>query len=305
MKKSYSLLFLLCLLVFVFSGSTNLFAQTKPAKAKQPAETSALLYEISGNGLKKPSYLFGTFHIICPNNMIALEKFDGYIDKTEQVIMELDFDDPTLMQSMSKAAFLPDGKTLADFLTAEQYAKVGELVKNSIGIPIENVKNVHPLFLSTMISTSPKFIGCSTPGSYELSFVKSAAEKKKPIEGLETVAMELEAINSSPVKKQAESLYKLALDPQKSIDEFKQLVEIYKSQDSDKIYEIMEKYFADDPAFQVSLLDERNTAWIPKIEKAVREKSSFIAVGAGHLGGKSGVVNLLKAKGYKVKPIRF
>ncbi len=305
MKKSYNLLIFLMLVIFGFSSSTNLFAQTKPAKAKQMAETSALLYEISGNGLKQPSYLFGTFHIICPNNMIPLEKFDKYIDKTEQIFMELDFDDPTLMQSMGKAAYLADGKTLADFLTAEKYAKIGELVQNSIGIPIENVKNIHPLFLSTIISTSPKFLGCNAPGSYELSFAKAAAEKKKPIEGLETIAEELAAINSSPIEKQAESLYKMALDSQKSIDEFNRLVEIYKSQNSDKVYEIMEKYFADDPSFQVSLLDDRNREWIPKIEKAVKEKPTFIAVGAGHLGGKSGVLNLLREKGYKLKPIRF
>lgn len=48
----------------------------------------------------------------------------------------------------------------------------------------------------------------------------------------------------------------------------------------------MQEYFAEDPTFQVSLLDDRNKDWIPKIEKAVKEKSSFIAVGAGHFGGK-------------------
>ncbi len=305
MKKSYHLLIILGLLLFGFSNAANLFAQAKPAKAKQLPENSALLYEISGNGLKKPSYLFGTIHIICPNDMIPAEKLDEYLGKSEQVFMELDFDNQTEIQSMSKAAYLPDGKTLADFLTAEQYAKVGEMVKNSLGVPIENVKNIHPMILQTLIITSPKNLGCNPPGSYELSFLKTAAANKKPIEGLETVGMQLDTINSIPLDKQAEGLYKMALEPNKSIDEYKKLVETYKTQNLDKVYEFIQRAFADDPTFQVTLLDDRNVAWIPKIEKAIKEKPSFIAVGAGHLGGKTGVLNLLRAKGYKVQAIKL
>ena len=298
MRKSFILVILM--LSVLFAGFSITSAQTKKV-----LEQPALLYEISGNGLKTPSYIYGTIHIICPNDMIPADKFDKYIGASEQIIMELDFDNQAEMSSMSKALYLPDGKTLADYLTAEKYAKVGELVKNTLGIPIESVKNIHPLFLSTMITTSPKFLGCNPPGSYELSFLKTAAEQKKPVEGLETVQMELDAINSSPLEKQTESLYKMALDPQKSLDEIKKLFETYKTQNSDEVYKTLETSFADDPTFQVKLLDERNADWIPKIEKAVKEKPSFIAVGSGHLGGKTGVLNLLRKKGYKLKPIRL
>ena len=298
MRKNFSLV--VVILSFLCAGFSNISAQTG-----ETAEQSALLYEISGNDLKKPSYIFGTIHIICPNDMIASENFDKYIGATERIILELDFDDQAVMKSVGEAMYLPKGKTLADYYTAEQYAKVGELVKDTLGISIENVKNIHPLFLGTILTTSPKVLGCTPPGSYELSFVKTAAEQKKSIEGLETVEMELAAINSSPIEKQAESLYKIALDPQKSFAEFKKLIETYKLQNSDRIYEQMQKSFADDPSFQVNLLDDRNANWIPKIEKAVKEKPSFIAVGSGHLGGTAGVLNLLRKKGYKLKPIRL
>ena len=288
------------MLFVLFSGSSTLSAQTKKVR-----EQPALLYEISGNGLKKPSYIFGTMHIICSEYMILPEKFDKYVGASERIIMELDFDDQTEMLSMSKAAYLPDGKMLADYYSAEQYAKVGELVKNFLGIPLENVKNFHPLILQTMITTSPKILGCSLPGSYEVSFMQTAAASKIPIEGLETVAMQIETINSNPLDKQAENLYKMALDPKKSVDEFRKLIEVYKSQDSDKLYEILQTELADDPTFEVNLLTKRNADWIPKIEKAVKENSSFIAVGSGHLGGKNGVLNLLKEKGYKLKPIKL
>lgn len=298
MKKCLS--FAVILFIAMFGAFSNLSAQTK----KIP-EPPALMYEITGNGLTKPSYLFGTMHLICPTDMISMSKFDKYVSNSEQVIMELDFDDQTEMQSMSKVAFLPDGKTLADYLTEEKYTKIGDVVKEFLGIPIENVKNLHPIFLGALVTTSPKVLGCSSPGSYELSFLASAIAKKKPIEGLETVVMQLASVNSSPVEKQAENLYKFAADPQKSIEEFKELMKVYKLQDAVKIYDTLQTSLKEDPAFSVELLDKRNADWIPKIEKAVKGKSSFIAVGAAHLGGEQGVLNLLRAKNYVLKPIRF
>ena len=305
MKKSYYLLIIFGLFFFGFASSANLLAQAKPAKAKQMPENSALLYEISGNGLKKSSYLFGTFHIICSGDMIQAEKLTDYIDKTEQLFLEVDFDDPSELQSIGKMPFLADGKTLSDFYTKEQYVKVGELVQNSLGAPIENFKNFKPVFLQVITVTSPKSLGCSQASSYDLSFLQYAQTKQKPIEGLETVAVQAAALDSIPLKKQADGLYQIALEPEKSSAEFKKLLEIYKTQNSDKLFEFMETQMKDDTAFQINLLDKRNTAWIPKIEKAVKEKSSFIAVGAGHLGGKTGVLNLLRAKGYKVQAIKL
>ncbi|MEP7039598.1 MAG: TraB/GumN family protein [Acidobacteriota bacterium] len=296
MKKSLLVITLLAL----FAGFSTIHAQTK-----KPVETSALLYEISGNGLKKPSYLFGTFHIICSNDMIQAEKLTDYIDKTEQLFLEVDLDDPAELQSAGKMPFLADGKTLSDFYTKEQYAKVGELVQNSLGAPIENFKNFKPFFVQVIAVTSPKFLGCSQASSYDLSFLQYAQTKQKPIEGLETVAIQTATIDSIPLKKQADDLYKAALEPEKSSAEFKKMLEIYKTQNSDKLFEFMQTQMKDDTAFQTNLLDKRNTSWIPKIEKAVKEKPSFIAVGAGHLGGKTGVLNLLRAKGYKVRAIKL
>ena len=286
--------------VVVCSTAFNLSAQTKKVE-----ETQGLLYKISGKDLKKPSYLFGTIHIVCPNDMFSMEKFNGYLDQTDRVIMELDFDNTEEMQSMGKGLQMPDGKTLKDFLTAEQFAKVDEMFKNYMGVSAENFKQIKPFFLAIMVSTSPKALGC-TPGSYEMSFLKAATEKKKGVEGLETVASQFAVFEKNPLDKQAKALYEMALNPQKSIDVFKKLVEAYKAQNSEKLYVLMDAQMIsekDTKDLQGALLDDRNKDWIPKIEKAIGEKSSFIAVGGGHLGGKNGIVNLLRAKGYKIEAI--
>jgi uncharacterized protein YbaP (TraB family) len=218
--------------------------------------------------------------------------------------MELDMDNVDEMQVLPKGVLIPAGKTLNDVLTAEQLAKVDELLKNYLGIPVEKVKTIRPFMLQVMLISSPKVIGCNPPGSYEMSFLQAASVKKKPVEGLETTASQFEVLNSQPLEKQAKQLYETALNPQKSFDEFKKLLETYKTQNSDTLYEFMNSQMSADKDFQSRLLNTRNTAWIPKIEKMIAEKPSFIAVG-GHLGGKNGLINLLKAKGYKVQAIKL
>lgn len=288
----------------LFITIAALFGAVSAQKAK-PAEEKALLYKISGKNLKKPSYIYGTIHLICPDQMFGMEKLNGYIDQSDGVLMELDLDNPEELKSMFAAFQIPDGKSLKDFLTAEEYAKVDEMVKNYIGVPVENLKTFHPFMLSTLITTSQKAIGCMPPGSYDKIFMETAVAKKKSVEGLETVADQMKTINRKPMKKYAEDLYKLALDPQKSVDEFKNLVITYKLQNSDELYEKMVNGKLGDAEFEKALLDERNADWIPKIEKSIGEKSIFIAVGAGHLGGKNGVLELLKKKGYKIEAIRL
>jgi uncharacterized protein len=267
-------------------------------------EKHGLLYKISGKDLKKPSYLYGTIHIICPNDMFGMDKLNGYLDQTEQVLMELDLDDPAVMQSMAGGLAMPDGKTLKDFLTAEQYAKVDEMFRSRLGFSVDAVKNYRPMLLASFVSTSPKVLGCATPSSYDMSFSQTAVTKKKPVFGLETVAEQLAKIDKRPFAEQARELYEMAVNPQKSIDETKQTIEVYKSQNSDGLYKFIDGRLGN-ADFQKVMLDERNIAWIPKIEKAINEKPSFIAVGGGHLGGENGVINLLRKKGYKVEAIKL
>ncbi len=291
-------------LVFLLIGSGAFGSIRAQAQVKDVSDIRSLLYQVSGKGIKQPSYIFGTFHAVCPGDMVPLESLDTYIGQTEQMMMEVDMDDAAEMQLMTKGIMIPDGKTLKDFLTPEQFTKVDEMVKNFLGYSVENVKMVKPMVLSVLVLISPKVIGC-TPTVLDLSLMQNAVSKKKPVVGLETVASQVEAIDSKPIKKQATELYEIARDPQKSIEEFKSLIAAYKLRDPDKLFELTNSMMTGDREFQTRLLDDRNKAWIPKLEIAFKEKPTFVAVGAGHLGGKTGVIALLRAKGYEVKPVKL
>ena len=273
-------------------------------QAKPAGGAASMLYKVSGKGISKPSYIFGTFHAICPTEMIPLESLDTYLAQTDQLLMEIDMDDPAEMQQMTSAVIIPDGKTVKDFLTAEQFAKVDEMVKNALGYSAENVKMVKPTILAVLVLTSAKSIGCTTT-AYDVALMKNAAAKQKPIAGLETVASQIQVLDSRPLEKQAKDLYEMAADCQKSINELKKLMSAYKARDPEQLQELSKTQMKDDKEFLVRLLDDRNVAWIPKLEAAFKEKSTFVAVGAGHLGGSKGVIKLLRSKGYEVTAVKL
>lgn len=286
-------------------GVASISAITIHAQAKAATETPSLLYQVSGKGITKPSYLFGTFHAVCPAEMVPLETLDIYLDETDQLMMEIDMDDSAEMQAMTKGVIMSGGKTLKDLLTPNQFAKVDEMFKNLLGYSAENVKMIKPTILTVLALTSPKAIGC-TPTVYDMSLMQKASAKKKPIIGLETVASQVKVIDSQPLEKQAKDLYEMATNQQKSIDEIKKLLAAYKMRDPEKLIELSNDQFSkEDKEFQMRLIDERNMEWIPKLENAFKERPTFVAFGAGHLGGANGVIKLLRAKGYQVTPVKL
>lgn len=298
MIRKLSLLF--ALLALLFLSVPNVQAQTV-----KTAASSGLLYEISGKNLKKPSYLFGTIHLMCEKDMFPAEKLKGYINQTEQMMLELDLDDPVVMQKATKGLMLSDGKTMKTYLKPEEYTKVDELFKNYLGVSFDSFQTFKPVVAGVVLLTSPKVIGCQPPAAYDSFLAQTAAANKMPLLGLETVEAELAALDSQPFDKQIEGLNKMAANPEKGFGDFKSLYQIYLSQNSDKIFELIVGQLKAEGMSQEKLLDERNTNWIPVIEKNIRVAPSFIGVGAGHLGGKKGVVNLLRAKGYKLTPVKL
>lgn len=296
MNKFYGLLIVLS--GILLTGSHNVDAQ-----AKTPHPATGILYKITGKDLSKPSYLFGTVHVICASDMFSLDKLGGYLDKTDRLVMELNLGNLSEQLEMAKGLTMPPGKTLKTILTPEQYTKVDEMLVNLLGIHADSVQGLNPVALQVMVLSSPKMLGCSSPTAYEIALTKMASDKKKPVEGLETAQFQRETVDKIPIEAQAQLLYEMSLDPMKSVDEFKQLITVYKLQDSEKLYETINKQIAGNTDMETQLVGARNETWVPKIEAMIKEKSSFIAVGGGHLGGPGGLVSELRKKGYKLEPI--
>ncbi len=304
------------LLFFVFVG--NLFSQNTEGQIVVSNETAtkgklenALLWEINKEGLPKPSYLYGTIHIIDAENFFLPEGTEESFDKTEQVTFEIDMDemnDMTAIFSMMFKIMMPEGKTLASLLSQEDYNFVkSEFDKMGMGgFYFSMFEKMKPLFLSVFASTDvqPGSFDMGSMKSYEIEFAKMAEAKNKETFGLETIDFQISIFDSIPYKAQAQMLVQTLKSSDEGEDELGKMIELYKSQNIDAMQSSIDEDASGLGKYEEILLNKRNSNWIPIMEKMMMKKPTFFAVGAGHLGGPNGVIPLLRKQGYSVTPVK-
>jgi len=273
------------------------FAQTSTYKADT---TRSLLWEISGKGLKDTSYLFGTIHVICPDDYFLPEHVKNAFAKTKQVAFEIDLDDPSVMMGMLGKMKMSDDKKLSDLLSKKDYAFLSRFFSDSLKLDIEAYATMKPLMIASTIAEKSQ--GCSVK-SYELELMMMAMKQGKSVMGLEKLEDQLNVIEKIPYKKQAEMLLKTAKEYSESKKNLREIVAFYRQQDVHKLQELFSEEDADMKEYEPLLLGNRNKNWIPVIEKAANEKATFFAVGAGHLGGEKGVIELLRKEGFTLRAI--
>jgi uncharacterized protein YbaP (TraB family) len=265
-------------------------------------QDTTLLYRMTGPGLTQPSYLYGTFHLLCPNDLQITPAIEKAMQSAQQVYLELDLDDPAMMAQMQKSMFMTGGKTTKDLLSAEDYALLDNYLKKNIQIGLAQVGGLKPIGLLSLMYMS--MLSCQ-PASYDMTFAQMAGKDKKEVLGLETIDEQLAALDKIPVEEQLKSLVDMAKKPDEAKAEFAQFLNVYKTHDVAKLTATMKdsKFDAGMNEYENSLLRDRNLRWIPVIEKAAQNKPTFFAFGAGHLGGEQGVLTLLRKKGYTVTPV--
>jgi uncharacterized protein YbaP (TraB family) len=279
-----------------------IISYTSVAQQKSGPNDKSLLWRISSKKLTKPSYLFGTIHLICRADYLWTEKMKESLAKSDKVCFEMDLDDPSVMMQVAAGMIDNSGKTLADYFTPEQYKLIKNYVKDSLGMDIAMIEKMKPVMLETLISTSGAS-DCADAISYEDSIMKTALNDKKEVLGLETPEEQLDVMASIPTDTVIKSLLDDIQNHNNNDTEYLQIISAYKKQDLPAIYALLmnTKGMATDMGM---FLDERNKKWIPRIDDKMQHSSVFFAVGAGHLWGDNGVINLLRKKGYSVTPMK-
>ena len=286
---------LTCLILPIIVVKTN--AQDNLAKS--------LLWEISGNGLDQPSYVFGTIHMIDQEYYFLTEAAENAFDKSQNVTFEIDMEEMTdigVIMPLLMQAFMKGDTTLSDLLNEEDYKMVANHFQQ-IGLPMMMVERIKPMFLSALAAGD-----MSNPAaqqevvSYEMELMKMAEEQDKEIMGLETAEYQMSMFDSIPYTAQAQMLLEsIQGDSSEGTDQLNQMIELYINQDIEGM-QVMMNEDNDIMEYQDLLLIARNKNWIPIMEKRMKTSICFFAVGAGHLGGNQGVLRLLQAAGYNIKP---
>jgi uncharacterized protein YbaP (TraB family) len=264
------------------------------------AQDNALLWKIEHETLSHPSYLYGTIHLICSEDMAEHPAVDWALESVEKVVFELDFSDLQLQQKMMQAQ-VNSGDHIKNYLDEDHAEVLDEYFKQHIGAGLSQIGNLKPFALTAMAMQS--MIQCSEQlYSFEGALLMKARELSLSVAGLETPEFQFGLFDSIPVEDQIDELVKGIMEPDSVINMFESMVHQYREKNIESLYNT----FTESPtgAYQKEILDDRNMAWIPKIEEMMENDPIFIAVGAMHLAGKNGVIELLRKQGYSVTPIR-
>lgn len=264
--------------------------------------TNTLLWEISGNGLKKPSYLFGTMHILCAEDALLSENLKDIIKNSDQIYFELDMDDMQEMMGALQYLRMNDGQKISELLTEEEYKKVETYFKqNKFPMPMSMMNRFKPYFISSLIGEN--MLTCEQKNGMEMQIMQESKKYKKEIKGLETTKFQASIFDSIPYAKQAKDLVNY-ID---SIDTYKvvmlEMVDVYRQQDLERMDSLMHKSDPGMEEYMDILLFDRNRRWVGDMPKLMAGQTVLFAVGAGHLPGEQGVINLLRERGYLVKPV--
>lgn len=271
----------------------------------QSSKENTLLWRVSGHNIKAPSYLFGTIHLICADDIELSDSLKSAVKSADQVYLELDLDNMFELLSVASKMKMNGDTTLADLLTPDEYTKVkGFFAKQKGMIPFAMLERYKPMLAASTLMQSG--MDCDNALAMEQLVMQEAKAGGKGIKGLETMAFQMSIFDSIPYTLQAKQLLQYVSNHGKEKDskDYDDLIKAYRSQQLSKLEEITKKEDAGMTRFTEILLYNRNVAWTEKLQNLMRDKSLVVAVGAGHLPGERGVINLLRKAGYKVEPVK-
>jgi uncharacterized protein YbaP (TraB family) len=303
--------FILFLAAFVFILPACKQTQKIPTEVEPKIEdysvANSLLWKISGKDLTTDSYLYGTIHIINDEDYFLPGGTLSAIDQSEKIVFEIDMaemNDISKQLGLLKDAFMKDGLTLKDLLTDEEYKIVGDHFKK-IGMPLFLFERIKPMFLTVFASgdLDPQDLQSGKIKSYEMEFYDIATRSDKAVGGLETIEFQMSIFDSIPYQDQANMLVESIKVADTEGDQFKEMIDVYKRQDLNAMQSMFEEEDTGLQGYEDILLVKRNQNWIPIMAEMMKEQTAFFAVGAGHLGGKYGVIQLLKEAGYTLTPL--
>jgi len=269
------------------------------SNAQKASDTNSLLWKIEGNGLEKPSYLYGTIHFMCAADFEIRQKVVTAFDSTSNLVLEINMTDPDEALAMQK--MMHSETTLSSRLTETERIEANSILTSHIGITLKQAEHISPtsLFSASIFSVLP----CKPTEMkfYEYEFVAKAQAQHKTIGGLEKLEVQAAAMDKSYSVQ--EVLQQIKIKDQYA-EVFADMTKFYTEENLPELYNtVRDRRFMDEKA-ETLILTDRNKAWAVKIPAIIKDKSTFFAVGAGHLYGEAGLIELLRRQGYKITAVK-
>jgi uncharacterized protein YbaP (TraB family) len=284
------------LLLILFIGF-NFALQAQSKKA-----TNSLLWEISGNGLKKPSYLFGTHHLVNAKFADTMKVLQEKLKSVDAVVGEIVMD--STVQTKLGPFLIMKNNTLDSLLTKAEYKEVEQYFQSKQpNFELKQLNNFKPAMVSIMVALfDDPDLQKGLGNGIDDSFQQYAKKNDKSVLGLETAEYQGALLFDNDLQKQKKALLKSLREIAKSKQKMEELKRYYLAQDMDKLTTFFKTFDEENKEFMTELLKNRNKRWLDQLPVLMQKQSLFIAVGAGHLVGDEGLIKGLQTLGFTVTP---
>ena len=280
-----------------------------------------LLYKISHKNLENPSYIVGTYHLAPATFIDSIPGAKAALEAVDVVCGEVVMSEMESRESQKKvqaAIMLPDGKSLTDVFTADEMQRLNAYMDKLLGMNLDN-----PIFKSQMGKMTPMALSTQlqlvqymklTPNFNPMKLIDAhfqnvAKKAGKSVAGLETVDFQIEILyKGTTIERQKQQLLCMVDNDEYYALQMKELSAAFFAQDMQVLLDVTEEKMGNQcdttPQEEEALIYGRNAAWAGKMPAMMGEASTLFVVGAAHLPGEKGVLELLKAKGYTVEAVK-
>ena len=265
------------------------------------AEEQGILWRIDG-AATQPSYLLGTIHSDDARITTLPVTIANIFQQADSFSGEIDMDLPNLMQA-SQATLLPEGESLQQLLDSTLYQQTVQLLA-AYGMPELVVQRMKPWAAAATLSLPRPQTGLFL----DMLLYTQAAAQGKRVYGLETVSEQVGAMETMPRDLQIIMLRDAVAQHDQLDQIIEALINAYLQRDLNALESISDKAMQQGDRrvaqlFTSEVVVNRNRRMLERMQPRLREGNAFIAVGALHLPGKDGLLNLLRNKGYQVSPV--
>ena len=279
------------------------------------ASQAQLLWKVSGGGLTRPSYIMGTYHF-APSSMI--DKIPGMAQAFEDcdvVVGEIEMDNmmnQEAQMAMAQAMMAPADSTLDKLYSPEDYSIIEGVFNKyfgSMGVKLNQMNNLKPSAISTQMQAMQAlkyFPNFDANDLIDAMVQKRGKDMGKPALALETIQEQTDLLFNSPISEQAKGLLEACKKDELFVVQSSALVEAYMAQDLGKLESIITnpELGGDDDDAMDALIYSRNRNWVKKLQAMMPERACLVCVGAGHLPGAQGLLQLLRDQGFTVEPMQ-
>lgn len=267
-----------------------------------------LLYEISGNSTKSKSYLLATNRLVDMQFLDTIPNVFKCFGKCSKVVTEFAMQDYEALAALRQAALLPDSVKLSNFYSESEYEFIDNSLRINLQMGLDKLCRMKPSYLTEMYRTEllRQWLQFDEQRSMENFFVAIAAERNIPIVGLDNIGETMYMLfDREPFHWQCKELLKITEYPENEVKQERTLKAMYLD---GRLTEMAYQVEAPDNTTTLSYSDyrvfcQRNKEWVKRLKPHLASGGAFITLNAIYLGGEKGLIEQLRAAGYRVRPV--